>query len=146
MYTIFKNGRMVCVIDADEVKMDLTNPNEPVAIFVKGDREGVEVEDDDGTPYIEWQDKKNKHRLERIRQRKLHPHHGGFRGGHISEEIPDEARVHRERKQRNKDEKDRQDKRDRDEKDKKDKQDREDKVKKDTEKNTNKDDKHKKNG
>lgn len=48
---------MVCVIDADEIRMDLTNPDEPVAIFVKGDREGVEeVNKDTGTPYVDWQD------------------------------------------------------------------------------------------
>lgn len=103
MYTIFKGGARIAVIEADDVKVDLTNPEEPVFIFLKGDKEGC-LEQNEGThvPYLDWQPRRKK-KGERF---KRHLHR-------------DEAIKRR----KDKEEKDKKDREDRDKRDKKDKED-----------------------
>lgn len=108
MYTLFKGGARIAVIEADDVKVDLSNPDEPVLIFSRGGLEGC-VEENEGShvPYVDWVPKR-KNKKEKFARHK-----------HRDEAI---------KKRKDKDDKDKRDRAD------KDKRDKEDKEKKDRDK------------
>src|SRR4029079_9655454 len=55
MYTIVRNGAIIAVINADDMRLDMTNPNESVVVFIKGDNVCSLEEDNHHHPYLDWE-------------------------------------------------------------------------------------------
>lgn len=128
MFSILENGVLKMIIDADELKFDLSNPLTPVAVFYKSGMEGAlcdEGEDED-TPYIDWipKGRRKKVKEEREKQKKERKER------HEKEERDRKDKDHKDRVEKEKREKEEKEKKEKGDKEKKEKEGKDKKEKK----------------